>query len=174
LAEDHVVGRFEEALQIIVPLMRGGRANFEGTFHSAHELVQLPVGPRPNSIPLLIGAQKPRSMRLAAMNADIWSTYAEANSSVDELSPRLEAFKAVCTDLGRDFDGFGRAAGLEVAPLEEAGKRDGAICGSPAQIADSLRTFREAGFTQIDLMVDPGTVAAFDSLARVVEMVRAG
>ena len=174
LPEDQVVGRFEEALQIIVPLMRGGRANFEGTFHAAYELAQNPVGPRPNSIPLLIGAQKARGMRLAAMNADIWSTYAEGSSSLDEMNPRMDAFKQVCAELGRDFDGFGRAAGLEVAPLDDAGKREGMICGSPTQIADTLRGFREAGFTQVDLMVDPGTVAAFDALGPVVEMLRAG
>jgi len=173
LPEDRVADRFGEALQIIVPLMRGGRANFEGNFHSAHDLVQLPVGPRPNGIPLLIGAQKPRGMRLAAMNADIWSTYAEANSSLDEMTPRIESFKVVCDELGRDFGGFGRAAGLEVAPLDDGVKRDGVISGSPTQIADALRGFRDAGFTQVDLMVDPGSVAAYDALARVVEMLRA-
>ena len=173
LPEDQVFGRFEEALQVIVPLMRGGRANFEGTFHSAHDLVQLPVGPRPNGIPLLIGAQKQKGMRLAAMNADIWSTYAEASSSLDEMAPRIDTFKAVCDELGRAYDGFGRAAGLEVEPLEEAGKRDGVICGSATQIADALRAFRDAGFTQVDLMVAPGSVAAFDALGPVVEMLKA-
>ena len=60
LADDMVAARFEEALQVIVPLMREGRANFEGTYHSARELVQQPLGPRPGRIPLLIGGQKAR------------------------------------------------------------------------------------------------------------------
>ena len=42
LPEDHVIGRFEEALEVIVPLLRAGRANFEGTYHASgdehHEL----------------------------------------------------------------------------------------------------------------------------------------
>jgi alkanesulfonate monooxygenase SsuD/methylene tetrahydromethanopterin reductase-like flavin-dependent oxidoreductase (luciferase family) len=45
LAEDHVYGRFEEALQIIVSLLREGRADFEGTFHAARDLEQRPRGP---------------------------------------------------------------------------------------------------------------------------------
>jgi len=40
LPEDHVFGRFEEAVQIIVPLLREGRADFGGN---------LPRGPRPGA-----------------------------------------------------------------------------------------------------------------------------
>ncbi|MBI2782407.1 MAG: LLM class flavin-dependent oxidoreductase [Chloroflexi bacterium] len=35
LPEDHVQSRFEEALAIIVPLLRQGRADFEGTYHGS-------------------------------------------------------------------------------------------------------------------------------------------
>ena len=42
LPEDHVYDRFEEALQIVVPLLREGRADFDGSYHVARDLVQLP------------------------------------------------------------------------------------------------------------------------------------
>ena len=172
LPEDQVAARFEDALQIIVPLMRTGRADFDGIFHSAHDLVQQPIGPRPNAIPLLIGGQKPRGMRLAAQHGDIWSTYVEKSSGLDEFGPRIEQFRTVCDELSRDFEGYGRAAGLEVAPLQAGVSQDGVISGSPNEIADRLRTFREAGYTQVDLMVNPGTAADFDALAPVVEMLK--
>jgi alkanesulfonate monooxygenase SsuD/methylene tetrahydromethanopterin reductase-like flavin-dependent oxidoreductase (luciferase family) len=35
LPEDKVFDRFDEALQVIVPLLREGRANFEGSYHAA-------------------------------------------------------------------------------------------------------------------------------------------
>ena len=57
LPEDHVVGRFEEAIEIIVPLLRNGRADFEGTFHAARDLEHLTVGPRPG------GSDHDRSQR---------------------------------------------------------------------------------------------------------------
>ena len=60
LPEDHVVGRFEEAIEIIVPLLRNGRADFEGTFHAARDLEHRPVGPRPGGIPIMIGASGPK------------------------------------------------------------------------------------------------------------------
>lgn len=173
LDDDMVSARFEEALQVIVPLMRGGRANFEGKYHVARDLEQRPVGPRPGRIPLLIGGQKARGIRNAALNADIWSTFAEEHSTVEELGPRVETFEAICEEIGRDPQTVGRAAGLEVNPLEPAGEDGSSIRGSVEQIADSFRSFREAGFTQVDLMVHPGTVEAFDALAPVVEMLRA-
>ena len=77
LPEDHVIGRFEEALEIIVPLLRAGRADFEGTYHAARDLEQRPVGPRPGRIPIMIGAGGPKMLRLAARHADIWSWYVQ-------------------------------------------------------------------------------------------------
>ena len=89
LPEDHVHGRFAEALEIILPLLRQGRADFEGTFHAARDLEHRPVGPRPGRIPIMIGAKGPKMLRLAALHADIWSWFAEERSDLAELGPRL-------------------------------------------------------------------------------------
>jgi alkanesulfonate monooxygenase SsuD/methylene tetrahydromethanopterin reductase-like flavin-dependent oxidoreductase (luciferase family) len=173
LPEDAVGARFEEALQIVVPLMRRGQANFEGTYHSARNLVQQPVGPRPNAIPLLIGGQKQKGMRLAALNGDIWSTYAEKEATLNEFAPRMTLFEQVCSEVERDPASIGRAAGLGVHPLEQRHPEGRRVAGSAEEIADQFRSFREAGYTQVDLMVNPGTVEAFDALAPVVEMLAA-
>jgi len=173
LPEDATGARWEEALQIIVPLMRGGKATFEGKYHAAHDLVQQPVGPRPNGIPLLIGGQKAKGIRHAALNGDIWSTYAEKISTLEELGPRMALFEQVCAEIERDPASMGKAAGLSVKPLEPAQPTNEDVAGSAEQIADSLRSFRDAGYTQVDLMLTPGTVQAFDALAPVVEMLAA-
>src|SRR4029079_17629616 len=47
LPEDRTIGRLEAALEIIVPLLRSGRADFAGAFHAARNLEHRPVGPRP-------------------------------------------------------------------------------------------------------------------------------
>jgi alkanesulfonate monooxygenase SsuD/methylene tetrahydromethanopterin reductase-like flavin-dependent oxidoreductase (luciferase family) len=75
--------------------------------------------------------------------------------------------------VGRDPATIGRAAGLSVRPFEPAGKREGALSGSTEEIADALRSFRAAGFTQVDLMVGPHTLAAFEAMAPVLELLRA-
>jgi alkanesulfonate monooxygenase SsuD/methylene tetrahydromethanopterin reductase-like flavin-dependent oxidoreductase (luciferase family) len=59
-----------------------------------------------------------------------------------------------------------------VLPLEKAGVNEGAVSGSAAEIAASLDAFRAAGFTQVDLMVGPGTLPAFEALAPVIELLR--
>lgn len=173
LPEDHVFDRFEEALQVIIPLLRGGQANFEGTWHAARDLPQQPVGPRPNRIPILIGGNGPRGQRAAARHADIYSCYAEERSHVDELGPRLASLDAICAEVGRDPATIGRSAGVLVNPLAPAGERPNVISGSAEDIADAFRSFREVGFTQLEIMFSPGTMAALEALAPVLELLDA-
>ena len=170
LPEDRIFARFEEALQVIIPLLREGHADFEGTWHAARDLPQQPVGPRPNRIPILIGGNGPRGQRAAALHADIWSGYAEERAHVDELGPRLASLDAICAEIGRDPSTLGRSAGVSVHPLEPGGVRPDVIAGSAEQIADAIRSFRDAGFTQLEIMVGPGTMEALDALAPVVEL----
>ena len=172
LPEDRIFARFEEALAIIVPLIRTGHADFEGEFHAARDLPQRPVGPRPNAIPLLIGGNGPKGQRHAVLHADIWSGYIEERAHVDEMTPRLEALAAICEELGRDPATIGRSVGVSVNPLEPAGWKPHVLSGPAEAIADGLRSFREAGFTQADLMLGPGTVEAFEAMAPVLEHLR--
>ncbi|HEX5826906.1 MAG TPA: LLM class flavin-dependent oxidoreductase [Candidatus Limnocylindrales bacterium] len=172
LPETRIFDRFGEALAIIVPLLRDGRADTQGTFHSARDLVQQPRGPRPGRIPLLIGGNGPKGQRHAVRHADTWSGYAEERAHVDELGPRLATLDAICEELGRDPATIGRGAGLQVNTLQPAAARPNVISGEADEIADALRSFRDAGFTQVDLMVGPGTLEAFDRLAPVVERLR--
>ncbi|MBI2762899.1 MAG: LLM class flavin-dependent oxidoreductase [Chloroflexi bacterium] len=176
LPEDHIYDRFEEALQIIVPLLRGGRADFEGTYHVARDLEQLPVGPRPNGIPIMLAAHGAKGYRHAARLADIWSCYAQERSHVSELGPRIADFEAACTEVGRDPATIGRSAGVIVAPLEPVGATGAfgtMISGSAEEIADAFRSFRAAGFTQLEFMLHPQAAAALESMAPVLELLDA-
>jgi len=176
LPEDHVYGRFEEAVEIIIPLLRQGRADFEGTFHAARDLEHRPVGPRPGRIPIMIGAKGPKMLRLAALHADTWSWYVEERSDLTEFGPRLAALEAACVEVGRDPATIGKSAGIVVEPTSFTGSA--AVIGTPikgsaAQIADGLRVFGAAGFTNLELIVWPPTLAALDSLAPVLELLDA-
>jgi alkanesulfonate monooxygenase SsuD/methylene tetrahydromethanopterin reductase-like flavin-dependent oxidoreductase (luciferase family) len=176
LPEDHVYRRFEEALEIIVPLLRQGRADFEGTFHAARDLEHRPVGPRAGRIPIMIGAKGPKMLRLAALHADIWSWYVEERSDVVEFGPRLEALVAACIDAGRDPATIGKSAGIVVEPTAFGGSE--AVLGTPVrgsaeEIADALRAFGAAGFTHLELVVWPPTLAAIDAMAPVMQLLDA-
>ena len=155
LPEDHVYGRFAEAIEIIVPLLRQGRADFEGTFHAARDLEQRPVGPRPGRIPIMIGAKGPKMLRLAALHADIWSWFVEERSDLAEFGPRLAALEAACVEVGRDPATIGKSAGI--VDRADVGQRLGGgasglpIRGSAEEIADALRAFGAAGFTNVEV-----------------------
>jgi alkanesulfonate monooxygenase SsuD/methylene tetrahydromethanopterin reductase-like flavin-dependent oxidoreductase (luciferase family) len=175
LPEDHVYERFEESLQIIVPLLRAGRADHDGPYFAAH-LDQRPSGPRPGRIPIMLAGHGPKGVRHAALLADIWSCYAERQSDVTELGPRLQALESACAEVGRDPATIGRSAGVEVAPLVASGGSDassGAIDGSAEAIADALRTFHAAGFTRVECMLWPQTPAALEAMAPVLEILDA-
>jgi alkanesulfonate monooxygenase SsuD/methylene tetrahydromethanopterin reductase-like flavin-dependent oxidoreductase (luciferase family) len=175
LPEEQIFGRFEEALEIIVPLLRQGRADFEGRWHAARDLDQVPQGPRPGRIPLMLGVLGPKGQRLAAKHADIWSCYATERSDIVELGPRIASLETACAEVGRDPATIGRSAGVEVRPLETKPDATGeSIAGSAAQIAEALLVIRDAGYTQAELMVSPFTMAAIDALGPVLELVKAG
>ena len=173
LPEDHVFDRFEESLEVIIPLLRGGYANFEGQFHAARDLPQRPVGPRPNAIPILIGGNGPRGQRAAARYANIYSSYIEERAEVEEAVPRLASLDAICDELGRDPATLERSIGVSVNPIERRPDQASVISGSVEEIADRIRSFRDAGFTRLEIMPSPGTPAVVEALARVLEAVRA-
>jgi alkanesulfonate monooxygenase SsuD/methylene tetrahydromethanopterin reductase-like flavin-dependent oxidoreductase (luciferase family) len=173
LPEDHVFGRFEETLDIIIPLLRQGRADFEGTWHAARDLEHRPVGPRPGRIPIMMGAKGPKMLQLTVRYADVWSWYVEERSDLTEFGPRLEALLAACDAAGRDPATIGRSAGIIVEPTPITGAAEALgvpVRGSSEEIADAFRGFREAGFTQLEVILWPPTPAALETMAPVLQL----
>jgi len=176
LPDDHVYSRFDEALRIIVPLLREGRADFEGTFHAARDLEHRPTGSRPGNIPLMVGAKGPKMLQLVVKHADIWSWYAEERSDVADVQPRLQALLAACEAGGRDPATIGRSAGVIVEPTAVSGAAEAIgvpIRGAPDQIAAEFRGFEAAGFTQLEVILWPPTIDALEAMAPVLEALRA-
>jgi alkanesulfonate monooxygenase SsuD/methylene tetrahydromethanopterin reductase-like flavin-dependent oxidoreductase (luciferase family) len=97
---DHLASRFEDALRIVAPLVRGDVVDYQGVYERAVECVSLPRGPRPNGPPILIGASRPRMLRLTAELADAWNTCWLGRAA--ELPQRLAELHAACSDVGRD------------------------------------------------------------------------
>ena len=123
----------------------------------------------------MIGAKGPKMLRLAARHADIWSWFAEERSDLLELGPRLAAFEAACVDAGRDPATVGKSAGIVVEPTSISGSEalGTPIRGSAVEIADVLRAFGAAGFTNLEIIVSPPTLAAVDAIAPVLELLDA-
>jgi alkanesulfonate monooxygenase SsuD/methylene tetrahydromethanopterin reductase-like flavin-dependent oxidoreductase (luciferase family) len=72
---DHRVDRFEEALQILKPLLRDGHVDFAGQYYQARNCEIVPRGPRLEGPPLMVGSEGgPRMLKLTARYADLWNT----------------------------------------------------------------------------------------------------
>jgi alkanesulfonate monooxygenase SsuD/methylene tetrahydromethanopterin reductase-like flavin-dependent oxidoreductase (luciferase family) len=166
--EDKTVTRYEEALEIIVPALRGETVSWDGEYHRARDLEIRPRGPRPGRIPLMLGAHGPRTMRLAARHADIWSAFATESSVPEWFEPMLGRLEEACSDVGRDPGTLGRSVGVFVEPTDEHGaEAEGLgvpIAGSPAEIAETVGRFGEIGVTRVELVLWPGTEESLDAI----------
>jgi F420-dependent oxidoreductase-like protein len=91
--------RLEEALAILLPMLRDARPTFAGRHYTAKELINRPAPLQAGGIPLMIGgAGEKRTLRLVAEHAD------ESNlpCSLDELPGKLAALQRHCDAVGRD------------------------------------------------------------------------
>jgi alkanesulfonate monooxygenase SsuD/methylene tetrahydromethanopterin reductase-like flavin-dependent oxidoreductase (luciferase family) len=119
---DHLASRFEDALRIVAPLVHGDVVDYQGEYERAVDCVSLPRGPRPNGPPILIGASRPRMLRLTAELADAWNTCWLGRAA--ELPQRVAELRAACSDVGRDLATLDVTVGQIVTTPESNQNRD--------------------------------------------------
>jgi probable F420-dependent oxidoreductase len=170
---DHRVGRFEEALQIISPLLKHGRVDFSGTYHRASNCELIPPGPRPNGPPLLIAGKGPRMLRLIARYADSWNTAWFATATTAQNS--IELMRQACEAEGRDPASLGLTVSVPVAFLDLGGPPSGRseyLTGSPEVIAETLGGFQALGAQHVMVEFSPYTSTALERFAEAVRIYR--
>lgn len=171
---DHRVDRFDEALQIIVPLLREGHVDFAGRYHAARACELLPRGPRPSGPPIWIAAYQPRMMRLAARWGDAFVTawHPDAAAAAEPLA-RADA---ACAAVGRMPASLGRVIGVIIRPgsAPRAPLQMGTLGGTPDEIAAGLLGFHQAGVGHVVCMLDPRDATGVEAFAPVIELVRRG
>jgi probable F420-dependent oxidoreductase len=173
---DHRVSRFEEALQIIVPLLRTGHVDFEGKYYSARDCELRPRGPRPEGPPILIGGSGERVLRLTARYADAWNADRQNDlAAVQALNARVDA---ACEDVGRDPDTLSRNIGIQVDLLNEDREAHQPrqfvmapwpFTGTPQELAAQIRTYAGARVDHLIVWIDPVSVAGIEAFAPVLE-----
>jgi len=169
---DHLAGRFEEAMQIIAPLLREGRVDFQGQYYQVRNCVLRPRGPSRNGPPILIAGRRPRMLQLTARFADAWNTAWHIDPMV--AKERYDTFKDACTTAGRDPAAVELTVGTSVkllAPGEEAGETK-AITGSPEEIARRLHSFAGVGTSHLIVTLEPLNVENIERFGHIVELIR--
>ena len=164
---DHRVGRFEEALHIILPLLREGHADFHGQYYHADDAVLVPRGPRASGPPILIAGRRPRMLRLTVEHADMWNAawFGDVSESESRVAPLREALAAA----GRDPSTLEVTIGVNVVfpelvtPADEVPTH--ALRGTADEIAQGLRGYRDAGVSHVIAACTPSSAAGMQVLA---------
>jgi alkanesulfonate monooxygenase SsuD/methylene tetrahydromethanopterin reductase-like flavin-dependent oxidoreductase (luciferase family) len=148
------IEQLEEALQIIKALWTEEQATFEGRYYQVIEAV---CEPKPDPLPpVMVGAFRPKMLRLTAQYADWWNV---SSTSLESYRHMLRNFERACTDVGRDPAQVRRTwgGGCVCAPTQEAaaaiaGDRyitdnpdEFDFVGTPRQIVEQMRPFINMG-----------------------------
>ncbi len=148
--------KLEEALQIILPMLRGERATLDGARYQVRDAVNSP--PPVGRIPVMIGGGGERkTLRMVAQYADESNLIADAA----DLPRKLEALAAHCERLGRDRSeitvSWQRTAC--VAPTMEEAQADlAAYFGQRGIDVASMSEDQRAGLERLFILGDPDTV----------------
>ncbi|WP_046315881.1 LLM class F420-dependent oxidoreductase [Mycobacterium sp. UM_Kg1] len=166
--------RLDEALQIILPMIKGERPTFEGTWYRTREAVAEPR--YRDHIPLLIGGSgEKKTIPMAARHFD----HLNLITGFDELPQKMDAVRRSCEEVGRDpatlettmlltaLAGANLTADQIPAPIAQR-----AVAGSPESIAEQIKTkVLDAGVGGVTINVagyTPGLVAEVGAALRAV------
>ena len=171
---DHRVGRFEEALEILAPLLRGERVTFEGRYHRATDVELLPRPIRPGGPPILIAGKRPRMLGLVAKYADQWNgAWYGVPSEADELRERLANVRQALDDAGRDASSIVMTTGISVVfDGAKPNAPEHAIRGTPDEMADALAGYAELGIAHLIAHVYPRSADSVRRLAEAADLAR--
>jgi len=131
-----------EALQIILPMLRGERPTFSGKYYRAQEAM---ANPRfRDHIPLMIGGSgEKKTIPLAAKHFD----HLNIITGFDELPRKVQVVKDRCEEIGRDPATL-ETSMLVIALIDENATEDvipdefkqNVVFGGPDQIVEQIQT----------------------------------
>jgi alkanesulfonate monooxygenase SsuD/methylene tetrahydromethanopterin reductase-like flavin-dependent oxidoreductase (luciferase family) len=152
------VEQLDEALHIIKAMWTQEKATFEGKHYRVKEAW---CEPKPDPLPtIMVGAFRPKMLRLAARHADWWNV---SSTGIEEYREFLREFERACAEVGRDPRTVRRTwgGGCICAPTEqgvrelaagrlELGEEFGYqagedFVGTPNELIEQMQPFVELG-----------------------------
>jgi probable F420-dependent oxidoreductase len=179
LRYDRRVSRFEEAFTIIRTLLREGRVDYRGTYHSAEDCVLDPGPVRPGGPPLVLGSVGERMMRIGLPHVDAWnvwwSDYGNTPDGFTSVRSRVEQAAAAA---GRGPGEVAATAAVLVQLPGGGGRLMGdtynaavqPVQGTPEAIAAHVQAMAAAGATHLQLVLDPITEASIEVVGEALQL----
>jgi probable F420-dependent oxidoreductase len=171
---DHRVDRFEEALQVIRPLLKEGRVDFSGRYYQARNCEIKPYRPREGGPPLMVGSFGKRMLGLTAKYADLWNTgYLGQPETLEK--PRQEMLEA-CEQNGRDPKTLGVTAMIALHYPDFAPDATDfdvpPLSGTAEEVARAMLGYEQAGVQHIMLHLVPYNDETIGRLERSLHIYR--
>ena len=134
-----------------------------------------PRGPRANGAPILIGTSGEKMLELTAQYADIWNVWFSATQNdVEQIKPLLGRVNDACRKVGRDPSTLERSAAVicEVGPHGPSTMSSPPLKGTPEELAGKLREYADAGFSHLQVWLEPATLAGVAAFASVLKALK--
>jgi FMNH2-dependent dimethyl sulfone monooxygenase len=168
---DHRLGRAEESLELLVRLIREGRATYQGRWVTASDAAILP--PARPTMRILSAARGGRMMDIVASSADAANVAWVAGPDDPLVIERMAALDAACRRVGRDPATLERTVGVSIrypnattpGPSADPTRTLMGDPDSPRPVADGLRAFADAGYPEVMVWLEPMDVGALERLA---------
>jgi probable F420-dependent oxidoreductase len=161
--------RFEDGLRIICSMLRTGTADYTGKVVSARGAQIRPRGPRPDGLPVMVGASGPRMLRLTAELADAWDGGSDGLEKSREMVQKMDD---ACRAVGRDPGTLSRSLEAVVRTLparddEPPGAKE--LRGSPDELAATLLRYADLRIEHLAITVHPQTVEGVRAFEPVIQ-----
>jgi alkanesulfonate monooxygenase SsuD/methylene tetrahydromethanopterin reductase-like flavin-dependent oxidoreductase (luciferase family) len=165
---DHRVDRFEEAFTIIRTLIREGHVDFEGSYYTIRDCYLVPPA-RPD-IPMLIGSNGPRMLRIAVPHVQMWNSwYVDYDNQASKLGPLLAVVDEACQATGRDPKEIARTVAAYAQSPRGSGRPSGSGKQSEAfpvaEAPERLAQLASVGVAHVQMILDPIDARCVEELA---------
>ena len=151
------IAQLDETIQIVRKLWTQSPASFEGEYYHLRDAY---CDPKPEPLPPIMvgGGGEKLTLGVVAKQADWWNFH---QNSPDTYAHKLDALRAHCERVGRDYNDIVKTYGVEVlaiAETEAEARRiaeaspyqdNYPIIGTPNQVAEQLRPYIELGVEHI-------------------------
>jgi alkanesulfonate monooxygenase SsuD/methylene tetrahydromethanopterin reductase-like flavin-dependent oxidoreductase (luciferase family) len=184
---DRPVARYAEAVEVVTRMLRERAVTFDGEFFRTDDAQIVPRGAGDRAAagpPVWVAGLGDRTSRVAAAFGDAINVNLPLCGLTD-MDRAVDIASRACAAVGRDPATLELTGWARLVLVEDgtALARDGCLCGSPAEVAATVRGFVEAGLRHLTFYVGapdnpsrlpaltPVTLARF---AAVHEAIRAG
>jgi alkanesulfonate monooxygenase SsuD/methylene tetrahydromethanopterin reductase-like flavin-dependent oxidoreductase (luciferase family) len=178
--------RLDESVMLLRRLLDGERFSHDGPVYTLRDALVAPRPVQPH-LPILIGGSgRQKTLRIVAERADAWNTA----GTIDEVSDALAALRGHAETVGRELSTLEMTVSFPICIDDDAaaararlsaalaangvGSAGGPhLTGSPQEIANALRPYRDLGFTTVIVRMpapyDRQTIARIGEVAAALD-----